>query len=323
MEPIKKILITGSTGYCGNFLAVHFGEKGIPVVGIDIVPHPVVKDTPNFKFIQADIRDRNKLREIFEEEKPSHVIHLAYLMDPHHDKKFEYDVDVMGSKYTFELANETKSVKQFILMGSASAYGAWKDNPEWIDEDHIFKPRDYNYGIYKKEIEEYYQSFDKREDMKLVVFRMCTAVGPSYYKPGGVVSSVSKAPFLINMLGGNMRVQFIHEYDVIDIFDKIIKDEKVEDTFNLAPDSYSDTKELGEYFNKKFIPIPEWLLRGAFFLLWHLRIANLTPAMARLMTHGITVSPKKLMKYLNYKFKYTTKEAFLDAVERRKKNGTL
>lgn len=323
MSAVKKVLITGSSGYCGNFLAVHFANKGIPVVGTDLFPHPVVKDVPNFKFIEADIRNRNKLREMFEEEQPSHVIHLAYLMDPHHNKKYEYDVDVMGSKYTFELANETKSVKQFILMSSASAYGAWPDNPEYIDEERVLKPRDYNYGIYKKEVEEYYHQFDKREDMKLVIFRMCTAVGPSYYKKGGVVSSVAKAPFLLDIKDGNMRVQFIHEDDVIALFNKAMNDETVEDTFNLAPDSYSDTKELGKCFKKKFLPIHSWILRAAFFLIWHLRIAQLTPAMPRLMTHGIIVTPKKLMKKYHYKFKYTTKEAFLDAVEKRKANGTL
>lgn len=322
MKP-SKILITGSSGFCGNFLAVHFGGKNIPVVGIDIAPHAVITDIPNFKFIKTDIRDRNALREVFECEKPTHVIHLAYLMDPVHDKKFEYDVDVMGSKYVFELANETPGVKQFILMSSASAYGAWPDNPEWIEEDRVFKPRDYNYGIYKKEVEAYYHQFKKRPDMKLVTFRMCTAVGPSYYKPGGVVSSVYKTPFLINIKGGDMRLQFIHEEDVINIFDKIVHNDTVEDTFNLAPDSYTSTRELGKIFKKKLLPTPLWLLRAIFRMVWNLHLAELTPAMARLMAHGIIVSPKKLMKYLNYEFKHSTKSAFLDAIESRKQNGTL
>ena len=41
-------------------------------------------------------------------------------MDPIHDKKAEYDIDVNGSKYTLEIANETETVKQFILFSSAS-----------------------------------------------------------------------------------------------------------------------------------------------------------------------------------------------------------
>ena len=41
------------------------------------------------------------------------------------------------------------------------------------------------------------------------------------------------------------------------------------------------------------------------------------------MAYGIIVSPKKLMARYSYTFKYSTKEAFLDAVEKRKANGTL
>jgi len=323
MKSSKKILITGSSGYCGNFLAIHFAKKGIPVVGIDIMKHSVTKNIPNFKFIKTDIRDRDALERIFKKEKPTHVLHLAYLMDPHHDKKYEYDVDVMGSKYTFELANETPTVKKFVLLASASAYGAWPNNPEWLDEESKLRPRDYNYGIYKKEIEKYYQEFNKRKDMKLVIFRMCTAVGPSYYKAGGVVSSVANSPFLLDIKPGDGRVQFIHEDDVAELFDKVVSDTKVEGIFNLAPDSYSTTRELGEALNKKFIPIPLWLLRGIFWILWNFHIALLTPAIARLMAFGIIVNPKKLMKRYNYTYKYSTKEAFMDAVEKRRLNGTL
>ena len=323
MSEISKILITGSSGYCGHFLACHFAAQGIPVVGLDIVPHLGVKDVPNFTFIKTDIRDRAALEKIFLEEKPSHVLHLAFLMDPVHDKKYEYDVDVTGSKHVFELANATPGVRQFVLLSSASAYGAWPNNPEFLTEEQPLRPRDYNYGIYKREVENYYRSFPKRADLKLVIFRMCTAVGPSYYKAGGVVATVAKAPFMLDVRGGDGRVQFIHEEDVIALFDKVINDADVEDTFNLAPPSYATTRELGKSFGKKFIPLPLWLLRGIFWILWNLRIAALTPAIARLMAHGIIVSPRKLTARYNYAFKYSAKAAFLDAVASRKANGTL
>ena len=319
----KKILITGSSGYLGNFLAVYFGNKGVPVVGTDLKPHQVIKDIPNFTFYSCDIRDREKLKEIFQKEKPTHVIHLAYLMDPIHDKQAEYDIDVKGSKYALEIANETESVKQFVLFSSASIYGAHPDNPEYMYEDSLLRPADYNYAKYKKEVEEYYHQFSKRNDMKLVIFRMCTAVGPSYYKSGGVVSSFSKAPFNLQIGFRKNAAQFIHEDDVKALVEKLINDESVEDTFNLGPDSYSFTGDLAEALGKKTYRIPYILLRIIFWFLWNLRIAAMTPAMARLMAYPIAAHPKKLMEKYGYKFKYSTKEAFLDAVEKRKVNETL
>jgi UDP-glucose 4-epimerase len=318
-----KILITGASGYCGHFLAVHFASKGIPVVGLDLAPHAVIKEVPNYKFLAFDVRNKEVFKKILDMEQPSHVIHLAYLMDPVHDAKFEVDVDVVGSKNALEVANETPSVKQFILMSSTSAYGASPDNPDWITEDRSLNGMDYNYGIYKKQVEEYYNQFEKRSDLKLVIFRMCTAVGPSYYKKGGVVSTVYHAPFLTDIIGGNGKVQFIHEDDVRELFDRAVHDEGMKGVFNLVPDDFSSTKELGVTLKKTFVPVPLWLMRGAFGLLWALHLANLKPSHANLMAYGIVASPKKLMDRFGYRFKYGTKAAFMDAIERRKANGTL
>jgi UDP-glucose 4-epimerase len=323
MSKPKKILITGSTGYIGNCLSVYFGELGIDVVGLDIEPHPVIKDTPNFTFYNCDVRDKKKMEEIFQKEKPSHVLHLAYLMDPHHDRKFEYDVDVMGSKNIFDISNETKSVKQFVKLSSTSIYGAHKDNPKMLKETDSLRPADYNYAIYKKEIEKFYHNYDKRSDMKLVILRMCTAVGPSYYKPGGVVSSVAKAPLLIQVGPVTNAVQFIHEDDVMALFNKVVCDKEVEDTFNLCSDSSVALKELAKEYKKILIPVPLFVLRFVFWILWYLRIADLTPAIARLMAYPIVADPSKIMKKYNYEFEYTTQEAFTDAVKKRTSNGTL
>lgn len=323
MTDNKKILITGSTGYLGNFLAVYFGNKGVPVVGVDIKAHPVVKDTPNFTFYECDVRDKEKMMDIFKKESPTHVIHMAYLMDPVHDAKFEYDVDVVGSQNTLECANETNSVVQFILFSSASIYGADIDNPEWFTEESPLQPRDYNYAIHKKTVEEWYRKFDKRADMKLVIMRMCTAVGPSYYKKGGVVSSINNAPFMAQIGKKRNAVQFIHEDDVKALVEKITNDEEVEDTFNLGPDSYAFADEIAATLNKRIIKIPLSVMKFVFWIMWNLHLAQMTPAMAKLMAYSISASPKKLMDRYNYKFQYSTLEAFLDAVRKRKENGTL
>lgn len=312
----KKILITGATGYLGNFLSEYFGKKGIEVVGLGIEKQPVLK-IPNYKLVKCDVRDKAKMKKIFDEEKPTHVIHLAYLMDPLHDKKTEYDIDVVGSQNVLEVANLTKSVKQLIHFSSASIYGAHPDNKDWIKEDDELRPADYTYAVYKKLLEEWYDKFKKRDDLKLFTFRMCTAVGPSYYKGGGIVSSFLKAPISILVGKLDFKAQFIHEDDVKSLTEMVINDPEIEGIYNLAPDSYVTMSDLAKNYKKRLIRIPLWLLKGIFLILWNLRIARLTPAIAKLMAYSIVVDPKKLMKKFNYKFKYTTKEAFMDAAVKR------
>ncbi|MBU1445807.1 NAD-dependent epimerase/dehydratase family protein [Patescibacteria group bacterium] len=312
----KKILITGATGYLGNFLAEYFGKKGFQVVGIDIGDQPV-KHIPNYKLIKCDVRDKAKMQEIFTKEKPTNVIHLAYLMDPLHDKKAEYEIDVVGSQNLLEVVNQTASVKQLIHFSSASIYGAHPDNKDWLKEQDELRPADYTYAIYKKLLEKWYDDFDKRDDLNLFTFRMCTAVGPSYYKPGGVVNSFIKAPISLLVGKNEFKAQFIHEDDVKALTEMVVNDPEIEGIYNLAPDSYATMRDLAKTYKKRAIRVPVWLLKGIFWILWNLRIARLTPAMAKLMAYSIVIDPHKLMKKFNYKYKYTTEEAFMDAAVKR------
>jgi len=319
--PKKKILITESSGYVGYVLSKFFSENKIQVVGLSLHENHAWKGNENFRFYSCDITDQKKLEEIFEKESPTHVIHLAFLMDPIHDTRREYDIDVNGSKYVLEVANSTKTVQQFIQFSSSSAYGAWPDNKLWIREDAPLRPRDYRYGIHKKEVEEYYNSFEKRKDLKMVIVRMCTAIGPLYHKKGGVVSILVNSPFLLRPNGRYCELQFIHEDDLTAIIGLMINDRELEGTYNLAPDSYSTTKELSP--EKKFIYVPLAFMRGVIWVLWHLRLAGIMPSAITLSTYGIVVDPKKLMEQYNYKFKYTTLFGFRDTVLKRKLLGTL
>lgn len=316
-----RIAITGSNGFVGNFLCEYFSDKGISVTGIDLKSSKRQRNYLNFKFIKCDIRNRTRLNEILSTNKITHVIHLAYLMDPQHDKKFEYDVDVNGSIAVFKAANETASVKQFIHFSSASIYGGWKDNPLWIEENHPPKPRDWEYAQNKKIVEEYYFNFQKRKDLKLVNLRMCTAVGKSYFKKGGVVKTLHSSPLGLLLDGKDTFIQFIHEEDVKRIIELVVNDKTVEGIFNLAPNSCATTMHLNP--RKIFIKCPKKIFKAIISILWNLRIISISPTSVNLIAHSIIVSPKKLMQRYNYKFLHSTKSAYDAAVRERIKNGTL
>jgi nucleoside-diphosphate-sugar epimerase len=304
-----KIAITGSSGFVGNFLAKHFSAQGITVFGFDRNQLNFQKEYQNFTFIQSDIRDHEKIKKVFAAENFTHVIHLAFLMAPQHDKNFEHDVDVNGSKNIFDIARETPSVQQFINFSSASIYGGWPDNPAWIDENYPIRPREWYYAINKKEVEEYY--FSAPKNFKLVNFRMCTACGDSYFRNDGLVNIIAKSPLGLLINGQPLQVQFIHETDVINLVELVINDSEIEGIYNLAPDSFAAEKDLSPNF-KIYLPMPKFIFKSIIGLLWNLRLIPVSPTSVDLTAHSIILSPKKLMSRCNYKFKYTVKEAFLD-----------
>ncbi|MBI5208397.1 MAG: NAD-dependent epimerase/dehydratase family protein [Elusimicrobia bacterium] len=318
-----RVAITGSAGYVGNFLAAHLSAKGSRVVGLDLASPPCQRAYPDFRFVRCDVRDLELVRKTLASERVTHVLHLAYLMDPRHDTAFEYDVDVNGSKKVFEAAHGTPSVRQFVHFSSTSIYGGWPDNPLWLAEEAALRPRDWFYARNKKLVEEHYAGFPRRRDLRLVNLRMCTAVGPSYFKPGGVVSTLARSPLGLLLDGRDTLLQFIHEDDVKRVLDLVLADADAEGTFNLAPDSCAATRELAAGSRKLFLKVPKALFKAAVSLLWNLRLSSVSPTSVDLVAHGIVASPAKLMARYKYAFRYSTTEAFFDAVRKRRENGTL
>lgn len=83
---MKTILITGGSGFIGNcFCKLLLEErKDYKVINVDVetyaANHSTIKDelnNPNYKFYKVDIRDREAINKIFEEEKPNIVVNFA------------------------------------------------------------------------------------------------------------------------------------------------------------------------------------------------------------------------------------------------------
>ena len=83
---MKVILVTGGSGFIGNcFCKLLLEErKDYKVINVDVetyaANHSTIKDelnNPNYKFYKVDIRDREAINKIFEEEKPNIVVNFA------------------------------------------------------------------------------------------------------------------------------------------------------------------------------------------------------------------------------------------------------
>lgn len=135
----KKVLITGHTGFKGSWLAIWLHEMGAEVVGVALDPF---SDKDNFVLscignkikadIRADIRDGEKMKQIFAEYQPEIVFHLAAqpLVRLSYEIPVEtYDVNVMGTIHVMEAIRATKSVKVGVMITTDKCY----DNNEQLE----------------------------------------------------------------------------------------------------------------------------------------------------------------------------------------------
>lgn len=306
-----KVLITGSSGALGSLITRSLVEKKIPVTGIDINGDNENISPECFRFYKCCITNRSKLESIFLKEEPTHVIHFACSFNKIRNRQKEYQVDIVGSRNILEISDKTPSVRQLIFSSSAAAYGGNSGNSPWISEYHPLRPGKYRYGVNKGLIEEIYLKTPVRENLNLTLVRICTVIGPAINKKGSVVSILLKMPWLPEFCRDN-KLQFLHSDDFVSLINHMIPDDQIKGVFNIAPDSFSPLTELLP--DKKFKRIPVFLVSACLSVLWHLKLVDLQPAGIDISIYPILLSPEKIAKRFNYKFKFTSTEAFKDTI---------
>jgi len=306
-----KVLITGSSGYLGSLLTNYLISKNICVAGIGLRKYPNIAEGKYFKYYSCDVADRDKQAAVFKIEQPTHVIHLASTFNKVRDRKREYSVDIGGSKNILEIADSTSSVKQLIYSSSAVAYGGYSTNPEWITESYPLSPGKYRYGLNKSIVEEWFSSTVVRKDLHVLTLRICQVTGPSVSNDRNFLKLLLKSPVLPRICMDN-KIQLLHEADFLALMGKILHDDEIEGTFNMAPDDYASILELAP--NKLYLPLPVSLISGVLWILWNMRLLNLQSVSVNNGIFPIIIDPAKLMARYEYKFRYTTANAFSETM---------
>lgn len=134
----KKVLVTGHTGFKGSWLSIWLHELGAQVIGVSLNPY---SDRDNFVLsdigkkiradIRADIRDAQKMKDVFAEYKPEIVFHLAAqpLVRLSYEQPVEtYETNVMGTINVLEAIRYTDSVKVGVMITTDKCY----DNKEQL-----------------------------------------------------------------------------------------------------------------------------------------------------------------------------------------------
>ena len=139
----RKILITGGAGYIGSHTCISLVEAGYELIVIDNLCNSKREAIRRVEsicgksiiFSQLDVRDRQGLRALFQENSIAAVIHFAGLkaVGESVEKPLEYyDANVSGSLILFEVMAEA-GCKILVFSSSATVYGDPRTVP--ITED--------------------------------------------------------------------------------------------------------------------------------------------------------------------------------------------
>lgn len=170
-------LVLGGAGYIGSHMVDRLREAGRDVVVVDnlMTGHraAVPADVP---FYEVDIRDKDALSKVFDQESIDQVVHFAAssivpesMQDPL--KYFDNNVGGMISLLEVMLAHQ---VKQIVFSSTAATFGIPEESP--ITEATPQKPIN-PYGQSKLQMEEIMHWVEKAHDLRWVAFRYFNVAG--------------------------------------------------------------------------------------------------------------------------------------------------
>lgn len=139
----KTVLVTGHTGFKGSWLCKILVNAGANVVGYSIDPptNPSLFELSGIKnemtsYI-ADIRDLDKLKEVFEKEQPELVFHLAaqpIVRDSYKMPVYTYETNVMGTVNICECVRLFDCVKSFLNITTDKVYENQETNVAFTED---------------------------------------------------------------------------------------------------------------------------------------------------------------------------------------------
>ncbi len=260
----KKSIITGGAGFIGSNLTDHLIKVGHKVIVLDNfvsgkkenLSHHKKK---NLKIVKVDISKNINLDKYFKG--VDYVFHLAGLAEiiPSIKNPKKYFINnVLGTLNVLEAAKKVK-IKKFIYAASSSCYGVPNDLPtsekSKIDLKHP-------YALTKYMGEELVMKYASIYNMPNISFRFFNVYGPRLNTSGqysavmGNFLEQKKRNKPLTVVGdGKQTRDFIHVYDLINAFSKVMKNRIENEIFNLGSGKKISINVVARIFGgkKKYI----------------------------------------------------------------------
>ena len=183
-------LLTGGNGNLARQMAKQLLDEGNKVVLLDIMP----SDSPvsGVKEVTGDIANHKILEDIFKENKPEFVCHMASLLSGSSEKDLRrsLDVNVGASLNLLQLSTDNK-VKCFFFPSTAATYGSGLMDP--LPEDFPQWPENF-YGVTKVAVERIGTYFYFKKGLNFRSLRLPFVI--SQFAPPGALTAFASHAFV-------------------------------------------------------------------------------------------------------------------------------
>ena len=228
---MKKILVTGGTGYIGSHTVIELINKGYDPIIFDNLYNSKLEVLDRIKkitgkkpkFIKGDLLKKSDLEKLFKENDFDSVIHFAGLKAVGESVELPlnyYENNVAGTVNLLE-AMKKHNVKEIVFSSSATVYGI-QDDPKFVETMRTGIDIPSPYGRTKYMIEEIMKDLAVAEpDFKIALLRYFNPIGnhPSGLigeDPNGIPNNLM--PIIMRVHDGRIKELAIYgdDYDTPD-----------------------------------------------------------------------------------------------------------
>jgi len=256
---MKKIFITGISGFIGKYLAKRLIAEGCYEL------HGLVEKDPNrdlgFEYTPwvGSLTDFELIGEHLKQVNPHFIIHLAArteveksFYDPIRFQTVNYD----GTVNLIEKSKDLSNLELFVFSSTMETYGAVPKS-EWkpFDENTKQYPNA-PYAVAKIGCEYYLRYAERAYDFPYTVFRQTNSYGRwdnDFFVVEQIITQMLKNPDEINLGYRQPYRNFLFVDDLIDLYSTVLKNVHLAtgEFFCTGPDNAIQIKDLADLIAKK------------------------------------------------------------------------
>ncbi|WP_417620876.1 dTDP-glucose 4,6-dehydratase [Parasphingorhabdus sp.] len=256
-----KLLITGGAGFIGSAVVRQAIAAGHSVVNVDALTYAACLDnvaeveaSDSYHFVNADIRDRTTLDEVFSDHKPDLVMHLA--AESHVDRSIDgpatfIDTNVMGTFHMLEAArtywvNAGKPEGfRFHHISTDEVYGALGDTGQFT-ETTPYDPRS-PYSASKASSDHLVRAWYETYGLPVLITNCSNNYGPYQFPekliPVVILKALAGEPIPVYGEGKNVR-DWLYVEDHADALLTVAKQGKLGRTYNIGGENEAQNIEI-------------------------------------------------------------------------------
>ncbi len=308
--------ITGGAGFLGYHVTNYFHDRDpdSTFVLLDVADF-VQSDYPDgTQFVNADIRDRERLEEVLNNYDLDCVIHAAAAL-PLWRPDDIFSTNVEGTRNVL-WACEALGVPRVVYISSTAVYGVPDVHP--LHEDHPMVGVG-PYGESKVQAEEVCQEFQQR-DLTVAILRPKTFIGTARLGVFQILYDWVESGCKIPIIGdGTNRYQLLEVEDLCEAIRLCVTEapELCNDIFNVGAEEFhtvmEDVGALCDYAESgaRVMRTPAWLVKPILALLEALRLSPLYKWVYGTADTDSYVAVDKIKETLGWSARYSNAEALI------------